>query len=188
LKKRDENTKVNSDIRPLSNSGSLNLTHSLKSSDEHLILRPSLFSKLTCATFLVMSIILFTGSLYLLFVINDFFASFSLCIGAITLFTLFHFKNSEKEYIFDLNKKVIEISGEEIDFSDIVTIEVLKKTVGANHQPAPFQSGELRLLISDGQRFLLAEGANEEKLSEFAKAIAAQTHSSFFLDTKIHRV
>lgn len=176
-------------LEPLNTGGSLHVTHSAHESGVNLILRASNSNKRAYIGCLLSGVAIFIISMYMLFVVGDVFAAFALLVGGVTLIGLGALvKKSSKEYTFIQSEKRLIGLESSIAFNDIAKVELLKKIINAKTQEEPFQSGEIRILTTQGKRYLLVEGANSKQMKAIATLISQHIKVPLDIDETLHRV
>jgi len=176
-------------LEPLNTGGSLHVTHLAHESGINLILRASNSNKLAYIGCLLLGAVILITSIYMLFAIGDVFAAFALLIGGGTLLGLGRLvKKSSKEYTFLQSERKLLGLEKAISFEEIAKVELLKKIVNARTQSEPFQSGEIRILTTQGKRYLLVEGANSEQMKTIASLIVQHIKVPLDVDETLHRV
>jgi len=181
--------KIKNELSPLSTGGSLHTTHTIFVKNDELVVKPSKTNWVVVIICILLGFTPLPLIVYMLFVVFDVLAALALTVGGITFLLIgIMAKNSARVYTFSKSKNKLIGFRKGILFKDIIQVEVLKKIVNAKTQDNPFQSGELRILTRDENRFLLIEGSDHDALSQMAREISIYTGANLKIDETLHRV
>lgn len=176
-------------VQPIRSKVSLSENRTIKYTKNSLLLVPSAFSSACFICSIVLGFVFVCMAFYLAFFLHDSFGSFLFLLIGFTLLYVASLLYTKKVIIeFHGKLKRLIIYNQIIEFKDLVQVELLEKVVESRAQEFPYHSAEVRVLTSQGDSYLLAQSASQEKMSRMAKEIAEYIGLPFLIDDAFYRL
>lgn len=176
-------------VQPIRSEGSFSENRTVKHTKSSMLLVPSALSSACFISSIVLGFVFVCMAFYLAFFLHDLFGAFLFFLIGYVLFGLARLLYVKKVIIeFNSELKQLVIFNQIIKFKDLVQVELLEKVVESKAQEFPYHSAEVRVTTAQGECYLLAQSANQEKMSIMAKEIAGYVGLPFLTDGALYRL
>lgn len=176
-------------VQPIRCKVSFSENRTVKHTEFSLLLVPSAFSSVCFILGVVLGCVSIFMGFYLAFFLYDLFGAFLFFLIGYVLFGLARLLYLKKVIIdFNCKLKRLLVFNQIIKFQDLVRVELLEKVVEPGPQEFPYHRAEVRVTTAQGECYLLAQSANQEKMSIMAKEIAEYVGLPFVIDETVYRL